>query len=128
MTLDALQMHRWIVPAIAAAILVASSTSAAAQSKFDGRWSVLIITDVGDCDRAYRYGVRMKGGRVIYQGETGVQVSGRVDRNGRVNVSVRRGDQQASGSGRLFGNRGVGTWRGRSPTAACSGRWEAERR
>ena len=113
---------------VEAALLLGSVNSARAQTNFDGPWSVLIITEAGDCDRAYRYGVRIHRGRVIYEGQPGVQVSGRVDRNGRAIVSVRRGDDYASGSGRLFGNRGVGTWRGKSPTAECRGRWEAERR
>jgi hypothetical protein len=116
-----------IVLVLGAAFLVASLNSARSKTSFDGPWSVLIMTDAGDCDRAYRYGVTIERGRVIYQGETGVEVSGRVDRNGRVSVSIRRGDQRASATGRLSGNRGVGTWRGRSPTAECAGRWEAER-
>ena len=117
-----------VLLAFGAAVLLGSLDSARAQSKFDGAWSVLIITEAGDCDRAYRYGVSIERGRVIYRGESGVEVSGRVDRNGRTSVTVRRGDQRAMGSGRLFGSRGAGTWRGTSPTAQCSGRWEAERR
>jgi len=120
---------RLVIPLVCgAAVLLGSRDLAHAQSKFDGSWSVLVITEAGDCDRAYRYGVRIQRGRVIYQGETGVQVSGSVDRNGRTRVTVRRGDQHASGTGRLFGNRGVGTWEGKSPTVECRGRWEAERR
>jgi hypothetical protein len=92
-------------------------TRSGGQTRFDGSWSVLIITEAGDCDRAYRYGVRIVGGRVIYEGEVGVEVSGRVDRNGRISVSVQRGDQRAIGTGRLFGNRGAGTWQGKSSTA-----------
>ena len=120
--------RRWIVLALGAIFLVGPLTSARTQSNFDGSWSVLIITEVGDCDRAYRYGVRIERGKLIYMGETGVNVSGRVDRNGRVSVSVSRGDQSATGAGRLFGNRGAGKWKGKSSSAKCSGRWAAERR
>lgn len=109
-------------------LLVGAPTSVKAQTSFDGSWSVLIVTEAGDCDRAYRYGVRIERGRLFYEGETGIEFSGRVEANGRVTVSVRRGDQGASGSGRLSGNRGTGTWKGRSSTGECSGRWEAERR
>jgi hypothetical protein len=108
--------------------LVVPLGPASAQSSFDGSWSVLIITEAGDCDRAYRYGIRIAGGLVHYDGETGIEFSGRVQRDGRVTVTVRRGDQGASGSGRLSGNRGTGTWKGRSSTGECSGSWEAERR
>jgi hypothetical protein len=110
------------------ATFLGSLASVDAQSGFDGRWSVLVITETGDCDSAYRYGLRIERGTILYEGETAVDLSGRVDRDGRVTVSLRRGDQSASATGRLSGNRGAGTWTGKSATAACSGRWEAERR
>ena len=37
--------------------------SPARAANFDGTWSVLIITQSGDCDRAYRYPVRIANGR-----------------------------------------------------------------
>jgi hypothetical protein len=94
---------------------------------FDGPWSVVIITDAGTCDRAYRYGVRIEGGRVIGEQGSGVTVSGRVDPRGRVSVGVRSGQSSASGSGRLFGSTGSGRWQGVSADSRCSGRWQAER-
>jgi hypothetical protein len=99
---------------------------ATAQS-FDGPWSVVIITDAGTCDRAYRYGVRIEGGRVIGEQGSAVAVSGRVDPRGRVLVDVRSGSSSAAGSGRLFGSTGSGRWQGVSANARCSGRWQAER-
>lgn len=107
------------------AILPASDARAAS---FDGHWSVLIVTQKGDCDAAYRYEVRIAGGTVSYAGTGDFTVSGRVNAGGGVNVSIQRGNQSANGSGRLRGNSGAGNWSGKSPTAACSGRWEAERR
>jgi hypothetical protein len=112
---------------VAAAVPGAVPVSARAAS-FDGLWSVLVITDKGDCDRGYRYALRVKDGRVHYDGEAGITVNGRVAANGRVTVSIGRGEQRASGTGRLSGNHGTGTWSGRSPTSACSGHWEAEKR
>jgi hypothetical protein len=117
-----------LLTAFAAVALAVPTGPTRAQSSFDGSWSVLIITEAGDCDRAYRYGIRIAGGLVHYDGETGIDFSGRVQRDGRVTVSVRRGEQNASGTGRLTGNRGSGTWKGKSSTGECSGRWEAERR
>jgi hypothetical protein len=99
-----------------------------AQAIFDGSWSVLIITDTGECDRAYRYGIHIKGGRIIYDGEAGVALTGRVDANGQLTATVERGEQRANGSGRLVGSSGAGTWKGQSNTGSCGGRWEAERR
>ena len=114
---------------IAAIVLVTGAGQLAhAQSNFDGTWSVLIVTEAGECDRAYRYGIRIERGQIIYNGDAGVTFQGRVESNGQLAATVRRGEQHASGSGRLSGNRGAGTWKGQSSTGACSGRWEAERR
>jgi hypothetical protein len=117
-----------LVFAIAAAITSAVARPASAQSRYDGRWSVLIITDKGTCDRAYRYSVRIARGVIIYGGEAGVEFKGRVDGRGRLTATISRGSTGAKGSGRLTRSRGAGVWSGQSPTMQCSGRWEAERR
>lgn len=106
----------------------ATTVQAQTQARYDGFWSVLIVTEAGTCDRAYRYGLRIAQGVVHYDGEAGVTMTGRVDRNGRVTVTLSRGQQSAQGSGRLSGDEGTGTWRGSSSTNQCSGYWEAERR
>jgi hypothetical protein len=104
-----------------------SSAPATARSSYDGSWSVLIVTDSGACDRAYRYGLEIVNGRVTYPDQT-INVSGHVDGGGHVRVLVSAGGQYASGSGRLYGSSGAGRWSGRGSTSACSGHWEAERR
>jgi hypothetical protein len=103
-------------------------STATARTVYDGQWSVLIVTERGSCDRAYRYGVQIINGNVIYDGGGPISLSGRVLQNGSVQVSVSAGNGQAQGSGRLSTNVGRGSWRGRSSTDACSGYWEAERR
>jgi hypothetical protein len=100
----------------------------AASKNFDGEWSVVIITEAGTCDRAYRYPVRVTNGQLTYSGEAGVALNGRVDASGRISATVQRGDQSANGSGRLSSSSGAGTWKGKSATTACAGRWEAEKR
>lgn len=100
----------------------------AAAAAFDGSWSVLIVTNQGDCDRGYRYGVRIANGKVDYEGTADIQLSGTVSPAGAVAVTVRRGSQNANGTGRISANSGSGTWRGRGSTGECSGTWEAERR
>ena len=128
MTRMARSWNLCLVFAVAAAVAVATAREASAQSKYEGRWSVLIITDKGQCGRAYRYSVRIERGAIVYGGEAGVQFTGRVDRRGRLRATISRGSTSASGSGRLDRNRGAGVWSGQSRTAQCSGRWEAERR
>ena len=111
----------------AAAPLLAASAPASAQAAFNGTWSVLIMTDKGPCDRAYRYPVRVTDGRVSYAGQADFDVAGQVRRNGSVRVTVGRGAQRASGSGWLTGQSGSGTWRG-AGDSTCSGSWTAEKR
>lgn len=95
---------------------------------FDGHWSVVVITENGTCDRAYRYPVRVVNGAIKYEGEAGIDITGRVDASGKLNATISRGEQSANGTGRLSRSAGTGTWSGKSKTSACSGRWEAERR
>ena len=101
--------------------------AALARTPYDGRWSVLIVTDAGTCDRAYRYALNISNGRVSYD-DPSFNVSGHVDGRGRVSVSVSAGGERANGAGQLSGNYGRGYWHGSSSTSACSGHWEAERR
>lgn len=112
---------------VAAAITVAVLGGAAiahARTNYDGNWSVLILTDKGPCDRAYRYPVRIANGAVRYGGQADFTVTGRVQASGAITVTVRRGRQSASGAGRLSGRGGGGRWRG----GECAGTWTAERR
>jgi hypothetical protein len=114
---------------VTAATLVAGAPAHAA-TPYDGAWSVLIMTDQGTCDRAYRYALRISNGQVLYGGDGGgpARISGRVNRGGRVVVSVASGQGSAIGSGRLSAAGGSGRWRGAGSQATCAGRWVAERR
>jgi len=107
-------------------IPVSAAPMGAARPNFDGNWSVLIVTEQGTCDRAYRYPVRISGGSVGYAGQASFNVSGRVGAGGAVTVTVSRGDQSATGSGTLSSSDGSGRWR--SAGGECSGSWTAERR
>lgn len=113
---------------LALAVITLAPSSAPARTSFDGAWSVLIVTNSGPCDRAYRYGLSIQNGAVIYEGSAPVNVSGRVSNNGAVNVRVWAGQQGASGSGRLRGTSGSGKWRGTGSMGTCQGTWSAERR
>jgi hypothetical protein len=110
--------------ALALSVAAISGIASPATSAPSGLWSVVIITERGTCDRAYRYPVRISRGTVINAGDSPVTISGRVGDNGTLTVTVRHGNQSATGSGRLAGAAGTGTWRG----GDCSGTWEAERR
>ncbi|MEN3374949.1 MAG: hypothetical protein V7604_304 [Hyphomicrobiales bacterium] len=121
---------RAIAPAVSAfAILAATvpaAAPAAAKSNFDGAWSVLIVTQKGTCDRAYRYPVKIENGTVGYAGSASFTVSGKVGDTGAVIVKVARGNQSANGQGKLSSTDGSGQWVAGS--GDCSGTWTAERR
>jgi hypothetical protein len=106
---------------------VAFASAAKANASFDGAWQVTIVTQSGDCDPAYRYPVKVEGGRVLYNGDNSFEVSGTVGESGAVSVTIGRGDQHASGTGKLTASSGSGEWTGKSSSTACSGRWEATR-
>jgi hypothetical protein len=110
--------------ALSVAALSGIASPATSAPGHDGLWSVVIITERGTCDRAYRYPVRISRGTVLNAGESPVTINGRVAENGTLTVTVSHGNQRATGSGRLRGAEGAGTWSG----GECSGTWQAERR
>jgi hypothetical protein len=112
---------------VAATATVNSASLASSASPFDGRWSVVIETDKGDCDPAYRYGLQITNGNVKYAGDSTFAVNGRVARNGNIHVRVARGGSYADGHGRLSRDGGSGSWKGVG-AGVCSGHWVAERR
>jgi hypothetical protein len=112
----------------AGTLLVASITLAATASsatpRYDGVWSVSIVTKKGDCIASYRYPMRIANGVLANGGDVVVNVSGKVAADGAVTVVVSHGDTRAAGFGRLAANAGNGSWK----TSSCSGSWTAERR
>ena len=111
---------------VSMAIPAGSAPIAAGKANFDGAWSVLIVTQKGTCDRAYRYPVKIANGSVNYAGTASFDVNGKVGANGAVTVTVSKGSQSAKGAGQLSGNSGSGRWTAGS--GECSGSWTAERR
>jgi hypothetical protein len=113
--------------ATAAASIAASSMASApsfALPRYDGLWSVSIVTQKGDCDPGYRYPVRITNGTLFNAGDSNFTVSGKVGATGAITVTVSAAGKSAIGSGRLAGDAGMGSWIG----GACSGTWTAERR
>jgi len=109
---------------LAAIALTAFAPKSEAIGTFDGKWSVLIVTTKGDCDRAYRYPIAINGQSLINAGDTSFDISGKVQGDGAVTVRVAYGAKSAAGSGRLTGTSGSGSWTG----SGCGGTWTAERR
>jgi hypothetical protein len=110
---------------LVAASATVATTSSYAVPAYDGLWSVSIITEKGDCDRGYRYPIRIQNGALANAGSvTAVTINGKVQPTGAITVIVSTGSKSATGSGRLSGDLGEGHWSG----GECSGSWTAERR
>ena len=121
-----MRMMSWL----GAAALAASFLAPAAQAqtnRFDGTWSVEVVTEQGACDRAYRYSVIVQNGRARYGGPEQFNVNGQVRPNGSVSASISRGQDRANVTGQLSGATGRGTWN-TSGGRSCSGYWNAEKR
>jgi len=117
--------HRigWSVGALLA-VTATLSTPSVAMPRFDGAWSVSLVTTRADCIASYRYPIQISNGIVANGGALAIDVHGKVAADGAVTVLVSHGDQRAAGSGRLSATIGSGSWRG----AGCAGSWTAERR
>ena len=115
-------------PAIAIGLAAFLSGGAAlAANAFDGTWSAQVVTEKGDCDRAYRYPSVVEKGRARYGGTESFAVSGSITPAGALRMSISRGQDRADASGSVEGKWGSGSWK-TSGARSCSGTWTAEKR
>lgn len=91
----------------------------------DGIYAVRIVTERGACEKAYFWTIAISGGRVQSAGDTPMEATGEINRNGVVNFAFRGFNEVAHVSGRVKGRKGSGTWN--SPTLSCAGTWLAIR-
>ena len=108
------------------ALSAAATVSAtASDGRFDGTWSVDLVTESGLCDAHTRYTLSVEDGEVRPVSRAGgASVSGRVKADGAVGLSVATTAASGTVSGRLQPEAGSGVWR---VSALCSGRWTARR-
>jgi hypothetical protein len=128
--------YRIVFAVTAAAFLAVNATSPSDAARrapplpspaFDGLWSVSIMTQYGDCNRGYRYPLRIVDGYVTKADvDPTYVVAGAVARTGAIGVTVSGGGQTATGVGRLARNGGRGVWH--TSNGECRGNWTAERR
>jgi hypothetical protein len=110
--------------ALVAGTAMLASTTSFAMPRYDGTWSVLVMTKKGDCDPGYRYPIKISDGKLVNAGDAAFTITGKVGDTGAITVTVSAGGKSATGIGHLAGNQGGGLWTG----GACSGSWTAERR
>lgn len=112
----------WIIGAVCFA---APASVAQARSSYDGSWDLVFVTQRGSCDPSYNFTVNVSDGIVTHPNL--VKFKGYVAKSGSVHASVTVHEKFASGTGRLFGASGRGTWSGHDGSARCSGYWTAQR-
>lgn len=97
-----------------------------APNRFDGVYSVDVVTEEGACEK-YRWTVVVANGRVNSRSADGdmLDVIGRIDRSGVVLLTFGRQNQVAQAGGHMKGKSGTGKWS--SSTLACRGVWRAQR-
>jgi hypothetical protein len=124
-------MKKLLLCMIAAASLVVSvpaiqarPSHARSSSAYDGSWDLTFVTQSGPCD-TYNFTVNITNGIVTHPNL--VKFRGYVARSGAVRASVTVQDKSASGSGKLSGATGRGTWSGHSAESRCAGYWTAQR-
>ena len=98
---------------------------AATTTKYDGSWSVEVVTRQGVCN-TYKWRVEVGGGRITSVEDNMASALGGIDPHGRVAVTLTRGPAALSVHGALSEQSGAGNWV--SQSLACSGDWRAERR
>jgi hypothetical protein len=96
-------------------------------SELDGPWSVVIVTQEGDCDSAYRAELTIEGTAINYAGGPAAPagVVGTASKNGKISISFKNDKGSLSASGRMKGKSGSGVWRASN---GCAGRWTADKR
>lgn len=111
-----------------AAVALTQETGVRAATKFDGEWTVVVVTRTGPCDASYRFSGQIVNGAIIYNGGFGaIDFAGRVRPNGAAYLRVAGGENFALASGRLTATRGSGIWHGKSADGICTGTWSAAR-
>lgn len=113
-----------LVPATLAASALTQATDVSAASKFDGPWSVVILTTTGPCDPSYRFSGQIVDGAISYAYGS-IEVTGRVEASGITSVRVTAGSSHGEAHGRLTATYGSGTWSGHGPDGYCAGTWVA---
>lgn len=112
--------------ALIGAFVLTQPTQIRAGSKFDGAWSLVVMTRTGPCDAAYRFSGQIVNGVILYSG-SGLDFTGRVRPSGSALLRVSSGSNYAVAHGRLTVRSGSGTWRGQTPNGYCTGTWRATR-
>ena len=102
-----------------------ASAQAARAAKFDGRWNVVLTTDVGQCEPSIPAAFAVKADDIMADAESALKADGAVEPNGSMWVRFSTGQDQYRAQGRLSAAGGSGVWS--SVSLYCGGKWRATR-
>lgn len=122
-------MRAFRVILASAAILSAAQTlfvveAAAAEGRFDGRWTIDVSATGAVCPVSRQHLVAVISGNRLVQ-LSGVSASGGVSANGGFNATFVKMGESAHAGGQLGERSGAGSWA--SASRICSGVWRAQR-
>lgn len=106
----------------AALSVCAVSGSAAAQTDYDGFWSVDVVALDGACGTG-TIGLEVRDGAVAFVG-FGATAEGAIGSNGLLRANIKHGDNVVRAKGALKGEIGRGSW----TSSECAGQWTARRK
>jgi hypothetical protein len=118
-------MKKHLLAILAGFTCVLLAIGAEARSAYDGQWSITFVTQSGDCNPTYNFSVNIENG--VITSPNAETFRGNVTSSGAVRASVAVQEKRASGSGKLKGVLGRGTWNGWSGEQRCAGSWTAQR-
>jgi len=107
--------------ALVLASAIASPVSAGSDGKYDGTWSVSVVTEKGNCN-PQTWTVIVAGNRLQRVQELPVSASGSISAQGQARFQVA---SMVSADGMMQEKSGAGRWD--APSQSCSGRWRAAR-
>ena len=111
-----------------ASIVGAAGCTAAHAANFktyDGRWDIVLTTDVGKCEPQIGAAMLVKADDISPDTESPMRADGAVEANGTMWVRFSSGQDQYRAQGRLTSAGGSGVWS--SGSRYCGGKWRATR-
>lgn len=105
-----------LASALSAPVLPAVAGS---DNKFDGNWSLSVVTEKGDCD-AYTWTIVVSDNQLRRIESAFISASGAIDARGQARFQVA---SVVTASGQMNTATGRGHWE--APSKSCSGRWQA---
>ena len=118
-------MNRHLLAILVGCATQLLATAADARSSYDGTWNITFVTQSGGCSPTYNYSVNIENG--VITSPAAETFRGNVTSTGAVRATVTMQENRASGSGKLTGVLGRGTWSGYSGDQRGAGSWTAQR-